>query len=292
MKAERDDDITQNPRRRAFPWVNLLVAAGIFLVVVFFWFKEESPPSAADLASPAVALPQPIPPQEVIPVTPDIPRTVPAPGTGDASAEVQPEQPAAAPKAPSEDEADKLLLGQLDQLGFAEDLAALLPRTHSLFTSAAVLDGMSRGKLQRKLLPVSKLDKPFTVEGEGELLYMSSDSYRRYDELVAGISAVNTEAVVKTFHKVRPLYEWAFGGIGLEDDDFDNAVIRTLDQVLATPELERQLALKQKSVMYLYAEPELEALSPLQKQLLRMGPENVRKVKAQAEAIRSGLLAE
>lgn len=291
MKAERDDDIAQNPERRPFPWVHLLLAAGIVVVIAFFWFKQEPPASAVDLASPAVALPQPILPQEVIPSTPDIPRTVSAPRSVQPATQEQSEQAATPPKEPTEDEADKLLMGQLDELGFAEEVAALLPRSHLLFTSAAVLDGMSRGKLQRKLLPVSKLDEPFTVEGEGGLLYMSPAGYRRYDELVGGIASVDASAVVLTFHKVRPLYEWAFGGIGLVEDDFDNAVIRTLDQILATPELERQLALKQKSVVYLYAEPELEALSPLQKQLLRMGPDNIRKVKMQAQAIRSGLLA-
>ena len=289
MKAERDDDTGENQGRRTFPWVNLIVAAGIVLVVAYFWFQEESPPAAGELASPSVALPQPITPQEVIPVTPDIPRTVSTPRATEASVEVAAEEPAVPP---SEEEGDELLMGQLGELGFTSEVASLLPKSHPLFTSAAVLDGMSRGKLQRKLLPVSKLDEPFAVEGEGELLYMSSQGYRRYDELVTGLSAVNTETVVQTFHKVRPLYEWAFGGIGLEVDDFDNAVIRTLDQVLATPELERQLALKQKSVMFLYAEPELEALSPLQKQLLRMGPDNIRKLKAQAESLRAALLAE
>ena len=56
MKAERDDDRGENQGRRAFPWVNLLVAAGIVLVIAFFWFQEEPAPAAVELASPAVAL--------------------------------------------------------------------------------------------------------------------------------------------------------------------------------------------------------------------------------------------
>lgn len=292
MRAERDD-IEHPLERRSFPWVHLLLATGIVLVVAYFWFKEEPPPSATELASPAVAMPQPILPQEVIPATPDIPRTMPAPGVpGQAALEEKdiPEQPATAPEAPSEDEADELLLVQVEQVGLGSDLRQLLPQAHPLFTSAAILDGMSHGKLLRKLLPVSKLEAPFPTEGEGKLLYMSPSGYQRYDKLVASVAQVDPATVVRTFHTVRPLYEWAFEGLGLDSEDFDNAVIRTLDLVLATPELERQLALQQKSVMYLYAEPELEALVPLQKQLLRMGPDNIRQIKAQAQAIRTGLL--
>jgi hypothetical protein len=42
--------------------------------------------------------------------------------------------------------------------------------------------------------------------------------------------------------------------------------------------------------MYRYADPQLEELVPLQKQLLRMGPENIRRIKLQARALREGLL--
>ena len=44
--------------------------------------------------------------------------------------------------------------------------------------------------------------------------------------------------------------------------------------------------------MYRYADPQLEQLSAVQKQLLRMGPDNIRRIKAQARVIRSGLLTE
>jgi hypothetical protein len=60
--------------------------------------------------------------------------------------------------------------------------------------------------------------------------------------------------------------------------------------VLATPEIEEPIALTRKSVMYKYADPQLEQLTPMQKQLLRMGPDNIRRIKEQARALRAGLL--
>ena len=75
--------------------------------------------------------------------------------------------------------------------------------------------------------------------------------------------------------------------LGLPAEDFDNAVIRVLDRILATPEIEDPIALTRRSVMYQYADPQLEQLTPLQKQLLRMGPDNIRRVKEQAAALRA-----
>ena len=74
--------------------------------------------------------------------------------------------------------------------------------------------------------------------------------------------------------------------------DFDNAVVRTLDLILATPEIGEPIALKPKSTKYIYADPALESLSDVQKQLLRMGPDNVRRIKQQAQSVRTGLLTQ
>jgi hypothetical protein len=63
-----------------------------------------------------------------------------------------------------------------------------------------------------------------------------------------------------------------------------------LDVILATPEIDDPIPLQHKSVMYTYADPELEKLPSVQKQLLRMGPENTRRIKAQAQLVRNGLL--
>ncbi len=56
-----------------------------------------------------------------------------------------------------------------------------------------------------------------------------------------------------------------FSPIKMDPGDFDNSVIRTLDIILATREINNPIALERKSVMYLYADPELEKLPGLLK---------------------------
>jgi hypothetical protein len=151
---------------------------------------------------------------------------------------------------------------------------------------------MSRGVIMRKLLPIDPPKQTFEVDEEAEVLYMSPRNFTRYNSYADSIASLNSELLVNAFHTLRPLYEGAYKQLGLETGDFDNAVIRSLDVILATPEIEDPIALERKSVMYTYADPVLEDLPPVQKLLLRMGPENVRRIKQKAQTIRGGLLSQ
>ena len=52
-----------------------------------------------------------------------------------------------------------------------------------------------------------------------------------------------------------------------------------IEQILVLPVLQGDVQLLQPKVFYQYADPGLEALSPLQKQVLRTGPINVVRLK-------------
>jgi len=63
-----------------------------------------------------------------------------------------------------------------------------------------------------------------------------------------------------------------------------------IKEVLDTPEPgSGQIELQRVSLVYQFADPKLEALPPLQKQLLRMGPENSRRVKAYLRELAAAL---
>jgi len=180
---------------------------------------------------------------------------------------------------------------QLAAAGVGPELEQLQQQQNLIQQGTALIEGFSRGLVVRKLLPIDPPKAPFSVEQRGEKMFMDPAGYSRYDDYAGAIATLDTEVLVNNFHTLRPLYEQAYGQLGLEPDDFDNAVIRVLDRILATPEIEDPIALSRKSVMYQYADPALEQLTPLQKQLLRMGPENIRRIKEQAAALRAGLLS-
>ena len=206
----------------------------------------------------------------------------------DTGADDQPEPPP--PLTP--DDGAALLRQQLTAARVDTNLEALMNNANPVDVSAAFLDGLSRGVILRKVLPVAPPKQAFSVSEQNDTLVMSSASYERYDDVTDAVTALDADVVVNTFHTLRPLYEQAFEQLGLDPEDFDNAVIRTLDLILATPEVTEPIALKPKSVVYLYADPALEDLPALQKQLLRTGPDNLRRIKQQARMLREGLLAQ
>jgi hypothetical protein len=88
--------------------------------------------------------------------------------------------------------------------------------------------------------------------------------------------------------RVQPLLNEALQELGLRDPG-DALLDAAIEQVLAVPVLEGDVPLLQPNVLYEFADPVLEALSPLQKQILRTGPDNVRRIQAYLRLVREAL---
>jgi hypothetical protein len=293
MRAEPEEHVILESKRSVFPLVELLLATAVLAGLVFLWFwLEEKEPVATVVEVPAIADPAPKPD---LPRTPDIPqRPEPVAGVDAETADSNTppvEQPEPEPPMTPAD-GDALLRQQLAAANADVNLGKLMNNEHPLDVSAALIDGLGRGIILRKMLPADPPKQAFSVAQDGDALYMSTASYERYDGYTDAIASLDSGILVDTFHTLRPLYEQAFEQLGLDGGDFDNAVIRTLDMVLATPEIDEPITLKPKSVVYIYTDPALESLPAVQKQLLRMGPDNIRRLKQQARILRDGLLAQ
>jgi hypothetical protein len=288
VRADTEDQLRVQPEPAGFPVVKLLIAVAVLAVVLLTWFWSGQEPTQESASAPLQVAPKPV----VVPA-PDIPRRpepVPTPEPPPAAEAVTEHVEPAEPALPTQEESNELLRSELNAAGADARLKALVGTEHPLEISAALIDGMSRGIILRKILPADPPRQAFSVTTEGDFLYMSTDSYARYDSYADSIDSLNPTLIVMSFHLLRPLYERTYEQLGLDSEDFDNAVIRMLDVILATPEMEDAILLERKSVMYAYADPALEKLPSVQKQLLRMGPENIRRIKAQAQAVRNGLL--
>ena len=66
-------------------------------------------------------------------------------------------------------------------------------------------------------------------------------------------------------------------------------MITAIDTLLDTPEVKMPVEVYTDSVMYKYADERLESLSSPQKQLLRTGPDNMRRIKAKLRELREAL---
>ena len=239
---------------------------------------EEAAPESAAAAAPVRALPAEMPP------APDIPARV-EPVAREALPEAPPTEPAA-----TLEESDRELRASLAAAGDSSLLSGALQNDDLVQRSAGAIDGLSRGLLPYKALPIAPPKAKFsTVTADGQT-YTDPASYARYDSYARAIASLDVDLLVSTFHRYRPLMEQAYASLGYSAQDMDNALIRSLDYILATPELAEPAALQRKEAVFQYADPDLEQLSPLQKQVLRMGPDNATKIKQQAAVLRARLL--
>ena len=131
----------------------------------------------------------------------------------------------------------------------------------------------------------------FSVTRSDDRLTINPASYKRYDDYARTIENLNTGILVETFHRFRPLLEATYAELGYEADDFDNALIRALDNILATPRIDAPIAVRKSEAIHKFLDPDLERRTALQKQLLRMGPDNTARIQSQARALREALLA-
>ncbi|HEX7034759.1 MAG TPA: DUF3014 domain-containing protein [Pseudomonadales bacterium] len=144
---------------------------------------------------------------------------------------------------------------------------------------AVLAENASRGELPRRQLAFMAPRGEFKVVRRGERLFLDPASYDRYDRYVEELEQIDPAYAANLVKTLEPLVQDALVELGVQapPGEVFEAAIR---EVLAVPVLpdDGSVELVQPNVMYEYANPELEALSPLKKQVLRMGPENVRRL--------------
>jgi len=262
--------------------IGVILVIAIAAVVYFYETQPEPVTQAPPPPPPTIVTPEPEPeqapaqdipePVQAMPLEPNLPEPEPAPAlTLEAS--------------------DDELRQDLAEAGDSDLLTAVLTNDDLVQRGTSMIDGMSRGILLGKVLPIAPPKGKFTTVTEQGDEYMDPAGYERYNNYAQSIEALDTETLASTFHRFRPLLEEAYGTLGYPKEDFDNALIRALDSVLLTPEITEPIELEREEAIYQYADPELEELSDLQKQLIRMGPDNTAKIKRQAAALRAALLA-
>ncbi|MGZ5425119.1 MAG: DUF3014 domain-containing protein [Candidatus Aminicenantales bacterium] len=100
-------------------------------------------------------------------------------------------------------------------------------------------------------------------------------TYTRYAPVVGVIQSIDATAAVRLYRAVEPLLQDAYNELGYPGVDFDDTLVRAMSELLETPVVDGPIGLEQKVLSYAMTDETLEALSPAQKQLLRMGPKGV-----------------
>ena len=137
---------------------------------------------------------------------------------------------------------------------------------------ANIADGTTAAKQLKALRPASVFS---VVERDGSP-YMGPRTYARYTVIAKGFQSLDPVATAKLYGILKPRIEEAHRELGSADVSFDRTLERAIGVFLGTPILDGPVRLRPKGIGYAYADERLERLTGAQKQLLRMGPENVR----------------
>jgi Protein of unknown function (DUF3014) len=154
------------------------------------------------------------------------------------------------------------------------------------------VDNLSKKKVAVELRPIKATSGQFMTSGGVDQLTISVQNYARYGPFVDVVRSVDVPHLVQLYYHFYPLFQSAFDDLGYQNAYFNDHLLALIDHLLATPDVTGPVALVQPNVMYLYADPALEALSPGQKTLIRMGPANESLIKARLRELKAQLLAQ
>jgi Protein of unknown function (DUF3014) len=193
--------------------------------------------------------------------------------------------------APALDQSDQSFHDALTAVPGAQAVEKLLVPDNIIRNVVVTVDNLSKKKVAPDKRPIKATSGQFLTRGNGDQLTISPDNYARYQPFIEVVKTVDTDQLVQMYYRFYPLFQTAFDDLGYQDGYFNDHLIALIDHLLATPDVSGPVALVQPNVMYLYADPALEALSAGQKTLIRMGPTNEALVKARLRDLKAKLLA-
>jgi hypothetical protein len=271
-----------NAEPRANPIFLGILFAGILATLVFILMT-------GDYGEPTL-------PEELVMVQPSV-EPAPAPIAAQAPAapiaapvvtEVQPKIPPA--PVVSEETGDQYARESIDAVNGGKALAQFVAGDYVVERAVAIIDALRRGEVPYKLLPVGKPSTTFPISDNGLRVTLDTAGFSRYDGFAQWVGGLDTPALISLLNDYERIATQALTRMGVTDFDIRSALLAATTQILSTPQVAVDAELMRREANWVYMDPELEALSSLQKQVLRMGPENADIVQQKARDIRGALL--
>lgn len=165
----------------------------------------------------------------------------------------------------------------------------------------ATVDNLGRSYAPASHWPVNPAPDRFTFEERDGRTYIAPDNYKRYNPLVQLVDGFDTRTAVDLYVGMYPQLQQAYADLGFPDASFNDRLLAVMDLLLASPEPSGPLEVERTEVPnappparpwtnYEFADPALDSLTAGQKIMVRVGPDNERKLKAKLAELRQELL--
>ena len=182
------------------------------------------------------------------------------------------------------DISDGTIKQRILSLATSNMLGHLLVNEDLLNRFVVFTDNLARDELADNHQLLQRPQNKFRVYQQAGKSWIDAASYRRYSVYSQAFETVSAEGLVELYYEYKPEIQRIYDEIS-SGNDFDDTLLMAIDHVLDTPEIRVPVAVESESVMYQYADRQLENLSAPQKQLLRAGPENMRIIKTKLREI-------
>jgi hypothetical protein len=188
---------------------------------------------------------------------------------------------------PALDQSDAIVRELVRRLSAHPKVAAWLTTDNLIRGFTASVLNVAEGRTPAAHLRVLRPSSSFRVIEEGESTYLDPRSYTRYNELAAAVESIDADGAARLYATLKPRIEEAYRDLGQPDLPFDRTLQQAIVQLLETPIPRGDIALREssKGIGYVFEDDTLENLTVAQRQFIRMGPENMRRVKASLRRI-------
>ncbi|MBC3766521.1 DUF3014 domain-containing protein [Neptunicella marina] len=278
-----------SPSRSPLPYIIIAILVVILIAGLFIWNsqqQEKTPPQVRDVIPVKVKEPEPQQPVMQVEPEPEEP--------AEALPEVNTEEsmvPEPEPVKPV-DTSDSAIKQQITATSDYEALAQVLVNDDLLERFVVFTDNLANRQIASGHRLLKRPQQKFKVYQQADRWWIDASSFKRYSLYTDIFTSMDSEQLVKLFERYMPAMQNKYMEVGSTQQPFDMIVDEAIEHLLNTPEVPTPIEVTTDSVMYKYVDPRLEELSPVQKQLLRTGPENMRQIKTKLREIKALLDAQ
>lgn len=187
------------------------------------------------------------------------------------------------------DKSDELARELAKELSSYKKFAVWLKTEDLIRKFTAAVDNIANGLSPRPQIDFFTPKGNFKVIMKNDLYYADPGGYNRYNLVADVFISLDSEGCVKLYRRFEPLIQEAYRDLGYPEKDFDKTLSAAMTELLKVPVVKGEMLLERKVISFEIADPRLENLSEAQKYLIRMGPENVRKIQGKLRELGSAL---
>ena len=262
LKADEPNPVFDGDGKTRPLWLwGIALLVVILGVVAFVWFRADEEP--LDTPVETASAPQPSPTRSA--------------SDGESQLEIG--------EVPNLAESDSWLRPIVEQISSHPQLAEWLVTPELIRGFVAVVDNVAEGANPRPHLDIAIPAERFDVEQTEEAIIVDSESYERFDLLIDVVESLDVEGTAELYAAIRPLCDQAYQDLGYPGGSFETTLEWALRRILSVPVVAGPIEVEQRVTVYEFADPALEELSPAGKQLLRLGPDNLRRLQSKVRVL-------